>query len=172
VVEHVLNIPSGTPPLSALNQTAQELTQAALFQGTADFNPGIEIYRPERVYFQDPKMLGDPTEIRLRPKTTASGPGVDPGELSMGLCSPWQFDFLACVCFFWVNQRPDVALRGSDTGNEVTWLRKTAAEDGAPPPSALEIDTIPDLVDHVYKLGIIRKQNDQRVEKERTSDIP
>ncbi|HSI13367.1 MAG TPA: LodA/GoxA family CTQ-dependent oxidase [Chthoniobacter sp.] len=172
LVDNIDHLAVGTPPLSPLNQTAHDLTKTALFQGTADFNPGIEIYRPESVYFQDPTLVGDPAEIRLRPKTNVAGQGVDPGELSMSLCSPWQFDFLLCTCSFWVNQRPDTAFRESDTGNEVEWLRKTAAEDGTPPPSGLEIDTIPTLVDHVFELGIIRKQNNKRVEKERTADIP
>jgi hypothetical protein len=30
-----------------------------------------------------------------------------PGELSQGLCSPWQNDYRECACYYWAASRPD-----------------------------------------------------------------
>ncbi|WP_409523141.1 hypothetical protein [Nitrincola sp. MINF-07-Sa-05] len=32
---------------------------------------------------------------------------ASPGELTQGLCSPWQNDFRECVCYYWASSRPD-----------------------------------------------------------------
>ena len=32
---------------------------------------------------------------------------VKPGELSQGLCSPWQNDYRECACYYWAASRPD-----------------------------------------------------------------
>ena len=30
-----------------------------------------------------------------------------PGELTQGLCSPWQNDLRECSCYYWASSRPD-----------------------------------------------------------------
>jgi hypothetical protein len=32
---------------------------------------------------------------------------AQPGELSQGLCSPWQNDYRECACYYWAASRPD-----------------------------------------------------------------
>jgi hypothetical protein len=32
---------------------------------------------------------------------------IQPGELSQGLCSPWQNDYRECACYYWAASRPD-----------------------------------------------------------------
>ncbi|HEV7404587.1 MAG TPA: hypothetical protein VGO11_16725 [Chthoniobacteraceae bacterium] len=32
---------------------------------------------------------------------------IKPGELSQGLCSPWQNDYRECACYYWAASRPD-----------------------------------------------------------------
>jgi hypothetical protein len=32
---------------------------------------------------------------------------AEPGELTWGLCSPWQNDLRECACFYWASSRPD-----------------------------------------------------------------
>jgi hypothetical protein len=32
---------------------------------------------------------------------------AQPGELTQGLCSPWQTDFRECACYYWAASRPD-----------------------------------------------------------------
>lgn len=43
---------------------------------------------------------------------------VQPGELSQGLCSPWQNDYRECACYYWAASRPD-------------YINVSAAQDGA-----------------------------------------
>ena len=44
-------------------------------------------------------------------------PLAQPGELSQGLCSPWQNDYRECACYYWAASRPD-------------YVNVTAADDG------------------------------------------
>jgi hypothetical protein len=40
--------------------------------------------------------------------TVAFADGVlEPGELTQGLCSPWQNDYRECACYYWAASRPD-----------------------------------------------------------------
>ena len=32
---------------------------------------------------------------------------LQPGELTQGLCSPWQNDYRECACYYWAASRPD-----------------------------------------------------------------
>jgi hypothetical protein len=32
---------------------------------------------------------------------------VQPGEMTQGLCSPWQNDYRECACYYWAASRPD-----------------------------------------------------------------
>jgi hypothetical protein len=43
---------------------------------------------------------------------------LEPGELSQGLCSPWQNDYRECACYYWAASRPD-------------YVNVVPAEDGA-----------------------------------------
>ncbi|MEU9128458.1 hypothetical protein AB0D08_10165 [Kitasatospora sp. NPDC048540] len=50
---------------------------------------------------------------------------VQPGELTRGLCSPWQNDYRECACYYWAASRPDfvnteVDAAGTTVGN--SWL--------------------------------------------------
>jgi hypothetical protein len=161
------------PPATAVNRQAREIDRSVLESGTAIFSPGIEVYLRDLPgdTFYPGAALGDPDEVRVRPGGSMGGPGSMPGELTEGLCSPWQFDFLACTCNFWPNSRPDVAFRNDQNGPEVQWLRRNFDETGLNPPGG-RLRTRVDVVRHVDELGIIRKQNDKRVEKERDNDVP
>ncbi|WP_035375428.1 hypothetical protein [Pseudoduganella violaceinigra] len=51
-------------------------------------------------------------ELRLRiffePDTAAFNPALlQPGELTQGLCAPWQNDYRECACYYWAASRPD-----------------------------------------------------------------
>lgn len=43
---------------------------------------------------------------------------IKPGELTQGLCSPWQNDYRECACYYWAASRPD-------------YVNVVAADDGA-----------------------------------------
>jgi hypothetical protein len=32
---------------------------------------------------------------------------IEPGELTQGLCAPWQNDYRECACYYWAASRPD-----------------------------------------------------------------
>lgn len=52
---------------------------------------------------------------------------AQPGELTQGLCSPWQNDYRECSCYYWASARPDfinveASPAGTSTGDN--WLQK------------------------------------------------
>jgi hypothetical protein len=53
---------------------------------------------------------------------------AEPGELTQGLCSPWQNDYRECSCYYWASARPDyVNVESGPTGLSTgdNWLQKT-----------------------------------------------
>jgi hypothetical protein len=89
----------------------------------------------EVLWPDDPSGLRK-VELRLRPFFEASGVDgaptaalalalAEPGELSQGLCSPWQNDYRECACYYWAASRPDY-VNVVDTAEGVTrgdnWL--------------------------------------------------
>ena len=54
---------------------------------------------------------------------------AEPGELTQGLCSPWQNDYRECACYYWSASRPDY-INVVDTPEGETrgdnWLAKTS----------------------------------------------
>lgn len=52
---------------------------------------------------------------------------AQPGELTQGLCSPWQNDFRECSCYYWAASRPDfvnVEPTASGTTRGDNWFQK------------------------------------------------
>lgn len=51
----------------------------------------------------------------------------EPGDLTQGLCSPWQNDYRECSCYYWAAARPDFVNRKMEGGEIVgdNWLQKT-----------------------------------------------
>jgi hypothetical protein len=43
----------------------------------------------------------------LEDSVTPSLDALKPGELTQGLCSPWQHDYRECACYYWPATRPD-----------------------------------------------------------------
>jgi hypothetical protein len=53
---------------------------------------------------------------------------VRPGELTQGLCSPWQNDYRECACYYWAASRPDyVNVQTTENGETRgdNWLAKS-----------------------------------------------
>jgi hypothetical protein len=49
------------------------------------------------------------------------------GELTQGLCSPWQNDYRECSCYYWASARPDyvnVELKASGLSAGDNWMQK------------------------------------------------
>ncbi|WP_331766158.1 hypothetical protein [Embleya sp. NBC_00896] len=58
---------------------------------------------------------------------------VEPGELTWGLCSPWQNDYRECACYYWAASRPDYVnveedSRGTSVGNHWFAVRREPKE--------------------------------------------
>ncbi|MCU7375876.1 hypothetical protein PEC18_35000 [Paucibacter sp. O1-1] len=52
---------------------------------------------------------------------------LQPGELTQGLCAPWQNDYRECACYYWAASRPDyVNVEPSQDGlsHGDMWLQK------------------------------------------------
>ena len=48
---------------------------------------------------------------------------IPPGELTSNLCSPWQWDFADCYCFYWASSKPDVVIGISGTAQVLNFQR-------------------------------------------------
>lgn len=58
-----------------------------------------------------------------------------PGELTQGLCSPWQNDYRECSCYYWASARPDfvnVEANESGTSQGDNWMQKERTGDYVP----------------------------------------
>jgi hypothetical protein len=54
-------------------------------------------------------------------------PLLHPGELSQGLCSPWQNDYRECACYYWAASRPDyvnVVAADDGTSRGDNWMQR------------------------------------------------
>ena len=84
---------------------------------------------PTRIVELEVRHLFEHTEIngtswKLPVMTEAL---TKPGELSQGLCSPWQNDYRECACYYWAASRPDYvnvvpAADGASRGDN--WLQR------------------------------------------------
>lgn len=122
--------PEGVTPMEWSNALARTLRECA----------GEKVL----CYFTEDECWGIPQACRDNPKNYVThelyvrhffeeGSGVisetlaKPGELTQGLCSPWQNDYRECSCYYWASARPDfVNIEPSDTGLSVgdNWFQK------------------------------------------------
>lgn len=74
---------------------------------------------------------------------------IHPGELTHGLCSPWQNDYRECACYYWAASRPDFVniepgADGQSRGD--TWMARersgTYIPDGGGDPRLLNYDEL------------------------------
>ena len=78
-----------------------------------------------RRFFEVTDVNGRPTIQPVIARALA-----DPGELTQGLCSPWQNDYRECACYYWAASRPD-DVNVVDTASGETrgdnWMNKPKA---------------------------------------------
>lgn len=53
------------------------------------------------------KVFDTPSHASSAPSTALNPALLKPGELTQGLCSPWQNDYRECACYYWAASRPD-----------------------------------------------------------------
>jgi hypothetical protein len=73
------------------------------------------------------RSIFQPTAITGHESAVINEDLVRPGELSQGLCSPWQNDYRECACYYWAASRPDYvnvvpAEDGASRGDN--WMQK------------------------------------------------
>jgi len=60
---------------------------------------------------------------------------VPPGNLTRSMCSPWQYDFTDCGCFFWASNKPDMVASAGQPLQILNFQRKHRATDAARQPT-------------------------------------
>lgn len=90
-----------------MHKAAQQLANAP-----ADFVAVCEFTKEPAETPQRPGKLSCEVDLRVREffegqTAVISKELAGPGELTQGLCSPWQNDLRECSCFYWASSRPD-----------------------------------------------------------------
>ncbi len=58
---------------------------------------------------------------------------IPPGELTQNLCSPWQWDFADCYCYYWASSKPDIVVGITGDAQVLNFQRdRTEAEPAKP----------------------------------------
>jgi hypothetical protein len=130
--------PDGVVPLEWSNALARILHENAGQSVTCDFT--AEESRDDQVWWDDDDDDDDPPlppphitlTFKIRPffegeTAVISRTLAEVGELTQGLCSPWQNDYRECSCYYWAAARPDYvnvepAADGMSQGDN--WLQK------------------------------------------------
>ena len=130
--------PNGLAPLEWSNALAHMLHGSVGTKVTCDFTkaPSWFVQQP---WNDDPasyvthelmvrEFFEDETSVISRVLAEA-------GELTQGLCSPWQNDYRECSCYYWASARPDfvnvdITSAGASTGDN--WLQKVRTGDYVP----------------------------------------
>jgi hypothetical protein len=135
VVLSTENNPHGLAPLEWSNALAHLLhfhKPGAEIECVFTAKPSWYLQHP---YEEDKAKSYRHVTLKLRPfweKDTAviSRDLVKPGELTQGLCSPWQNDYRECSCYYWASARPDyvnVEPGPDGTSKGDNWLQKERA---------------------------------------------
>jgi len=101
--------PDGLAPLEWSNLLARLLHERSGKQVTCHFTPG-EAWLGMQPW--DEKQAHPIETMTVRPffegqSALISQTLAQPGELTQGLCSPWQNDYRECSCYYWASARPD-----------------------------------------------------------------
>src|SRR5262249_5198431 len=73
------------------------------------------------------KVFTAPAHNTSAPSVSINPELLKPGELTQGLCSPWQNDYRECACYYWAASRPDyVNVQPGPDGRSQgdNWLQK------------------------------------------------
>ncbi len=58
---------------------------------------------------------------------------IPPGEITRNLCSPWQWDFADCYCYYWASSKPDIVIGISGDAQVLNFQRDRNAREPARP---------------------------------------
>ena len=60
---------------------------------------------------------------------------IGAGELTQNLCSPWQWDFADCYCYYWASSKPDIVVGITGEAQVLNFQRDRTAPEPAKPAS-------------------------------------
>lgn len=131
--------PHGLAPLEWSNALARTLWDHAGGTVTATFSPHPSRYA-QVPYAPDGRTHYPTATLRVREffegqTAVISAALAQPGELTQGLCSPWQNDYRECSCYYWASARPDfvnVEVGADGTSRGDNWLQKVRTGDYVP----------------------------------------
>lgn len=97
---------NGTQPqaviLEALETYLASGNDQTVVEREGDGSLRFALLRAERAIYLNDDGVIDPAEYR-------------PGDLTRSLCSPWQYDFALCGCFYWASNKPDMVQKDVDS---------------------------------------------------------
>lgn len=131
--------PEGLTPLEWSNALARVLHERKGKTVRCDFSSEPSWYA-QVAWSDDPKTTYIHMDLEVRPlfdegTAVISRALADAGELTQGLCSPWQNDFRECSCYYWASARPDYvnvepAASGGSRGD--SWFQKVRTGEYVP----------------------------------------
>jgi hypothetical protein len=107
--------PAGLAPLEWSNALSRVLPHAGKTV-RCDFSKDDGWEQQQPVLEKDESRHGEPNyvtfDLEVRPffeedSAVISRALAEAGELTQGLCSPWQNDYRECSCYYWASARPD-----------------------------------------------------------------
>jgi hypothetical protein len=129
--------PDGVLPLEWSNALARILNQSV--------GQSVDCYFTKTAVWSTQAIFEDeqsPIKLSLRVRPFFEGGSAmisrelaKPGELTQGLCSPWQNDYRECSCYYWASARPDfVNVKPNETGASEgdNWMQKERTGDYVP----------------------------------------
>ena len=122
--------PFGIAPLEWSNSLAHILRDHVGKTVKCDFTAEPVWTRPARWSGRKGSFITFTLQVRpfFEPGTAVISPVLaKPGELTQGLCSPWQNDYRECSCYYWASARPDfvnVEPTPSGTSRGDNWMQK------------------------------------------------
>jgi hypothetical protein len=121
--------PKGAAPLEWSNLLAYVLHERAGEEVTCTFS-SEQVWNDMLAWEENPRHIRRVFTVR---RFFEGDTGVisrelaQPGELTQGLCSPWQNDYRECSCYYWASARPDfvnVELGPGGASEGDNWLQK------------------------------------------------
>lgn len=110
--------PETVPPVAIEKVTAMIAEQVL---GKKDW-PSASLVAQDQQGLQIAVLCGERAEY-LDENGVIDTDAIAPGQLTQSLCSPWQWDFAECACYYWAAARPDIVV-AEESGSEASFLRR------------------------------------------------
>lgn len=129
--------PDGVLPLEWSNALARILSES-VGQSVDCYFTKTPVWSEQALFENEQRHLT--LSLRVRPffedgSAMISRELAKPGELTQGLCSPWQNDYRECSCYYWASARPDfVNVESNEAGASEghNWMQKERTGDYVP----------------------------------------